>query len=279
MEEVFAEHNRSFEKTRFIYPVISRRSQGLSLGINLDYDKTCNFDCPYCQVNRREFPSDAFDFKTMQAELLWAIEYLQTSEVFDLPRFKSTPASFKVWKDIAIAGDGEPSVNPHLLPTMEFLKPLAAKLPQIVLISNATGLKRPNTQKALEILASMGGVLWAKLDAGTQQYFEIVSGTKLKIDVIEQRILSVPQSLRLCIQICLMKVDGVSPSASEIESLLNRLKRIHNAHKLESIQIYTIARPPAQSFVAPIPLVELKTICQPLIDANLPIKLYSGAAD
>ena len=45
-------HERSFEANRFVYPVLSRRAGGLSVGINLNPDKICNFDCIYCQVDR-----------------------------------------------------------------------------------------------------------------------------------------------------------------------------------------------------------------------------------
>ena len=37
---------------RFVYPVLSRRAGGLSIGVNLNPDKVCNFDCIYCQVDR-----------------------------------------------------------------------------------------------------------------------------------------------------------------------------------------------------------------------------------
>ena len=47
------QHQRSFEWNRFVYPVLSRRSKGLSVGVNLNPDKICNFDCIYCQVDRR----------------------------------------------------------------------------------------------------------------------------------------------------------------------------------------------------------------------------------
>ena len=45
-------HPRTFQENRFVYPVLSRRSHGLSVGINLNPDKICNFDCIYCQVDR-----------------------------------------------------------------------------------------------------------------------------------------------------------------------------------------------------------------------------------
>ena len=48
----FRNHARELAGNRYIYAVVSRRSRGLSIGINLNPDKACNFDCPYCQVDR-----------------------------------------------------------------------------------------------------------------------------------------------------------------------------------------------------------------------------------
>ena len=45
------EHRRVREAGGLVYPVLSRRSGGLSLGVNLFPDaKRCSFDCPYCEV-------------------------------------------------------------------------------------------------------------------------------------------------------------------------------------------------------------------------------------
>ena len=50
---IHQEHPRSFEQFRFVYPVVSRRSGGVSIVVNLNPDTTCNFDCVYCQVDRQ----------------------------------------------------------------------------------------------------------------------------------------------------------------------------------------------------------------------------------
>ena len=65
------DHSRRYETFTFVYPVISRRSGGLSLGVNLNPDKRCNFDCIYCEVDRRE-PGrpDRADPARIQDELL-----------------------------------------------------------------------------------------------------------------------------------------------------------------------------------------------------------------
>ncbi|MCH8853818.1 MAG: radical SAM protein, partial [Planctomycetes bacterium] len=49
---IYADHSRNWKENRYVYPVISRRSHGLSIGVNLNPDKACNFDCVYCQVDR-----------------------------------------------------------------------------------------------------------------------------------------------------------------------------------------------------------------------------------
>jgi hypothetical protein len=45
-------HERGWADNRYVYAVVSRRSGGLSVGVNLNPDKGCNFDCIYCQVDR-----------------------------------------------------------------------------------------------------------------------------------------------------------------------------------------------------------------------------------
>ena len=50
------QHPRRFEDFKFVYPVLSRRAHGISIGINTNPDKVCNFDCIYCQVDRTTEP-------------------------------------------------------------------------------------------------------------------------------------------------------------------------------------------------------------------------------
>ena len=47
-------HERRWKDTHYVYAVISRRSRGISIGINLNPDMACSFDCIYCQVRRNK---------------------------------------------------------------------------------------------------------------------------------------------------------------------------------------------------------------------------------
>jgi len=46
------DHRRELDENRYVYAVLSRRSGGVSIGINLNPDKVCNFDCIYCRPYR-----------------------------------------------------------------------------------------------------------------------------------------------------------------------------------------------------------------------------------
>jgi len=281
MEPFYTNHERQFESLRFVYPVISRRAGGLSVGINLNPDKHCNFDCPYCQVDRTIPSPTGFEQDLAQKEFLLIENWIRSGLLFTNPRFENVPDSSKTWIDIAFSGDGEPSVSNHLEPMMRWLQTQSTlrELPQIVLISNATGFQKASTQRALETLHELRGCVWAKLDSGTDSLFKLVSGSSYSVEGIMEQILSLPRGLELKIQTCLMKVRGELPQTKEILEYRTRLETIHQTHKISEVQIYTIARKPAKDFVAPLTLQELKLCTRALEDLPIPISLYPGAAD
>ena len=281
MHKQYVNHDRDYGDLKYVYPVISRRSAGLSLGINLNVDKLCNFDCPYCQVDRTYSSKIRFNHEEMKQELVNIIEDIRNGSVWTLSRFKNVERDKKIFKDVAIAGDGEPSTSPHLLETMSYLQKIAKNypLPEIVWISNATGLNKRKTKQALSILEQLKGTIWAKLDAGTQEYFKLISASNYNIDRIQSMIEQLPAGVKLKIQTCFMKVEGSPPSMNEIDSYISRLKSIHQKHQIAEVQIYTIARKPAQDFVSPLSLKEMQDLLAPLEKTELPVKFYSGAAD
>ena len=61
---------RDFLDNRFVYLVVSPRAHGMSVGVNFNPDKKCNFDCVYCEVNRKEAPREpSLDVPVMINEL------------------------------------------------------------------------------------------------------------------------------------------------------------------------------------------------------------------
>ena len=152
-------------------------------------------------------------------------------------------------------------------------------LPEIVWISNATGLAKSQTLQSLRILEQLKGTIWAKLDAGSQEYFELISASKYNLDRIQSMIEKIPAGVKLKIQSCFMKVEGSPPSPNEIDLYISRLMSINQNRNIAEVQIYTIARKPAQNYVSPLKLTEMHNILAPIKETNLPVKFYSGAAD
>src|SRR4051812_24634589 len=107
---LFTQHSRTWRDNRYVYPVVSRRSKGLSVGVNLNPDKICNFDCIYCSVDRT-IPSTVRDVEldVLMDELRHMTELVTTGELFAQPPFDQTPPHLRRWNDVAFSGDGEPT--------------------------------------------------------------------------------------------------------------------------------------------------------------------------
>src|SRR4051812_28338279 len=104
------DHARLFEGNRFVYPVLSRRSGGISIGVNLNPDKICNFDCIYCQVDRRSQSETRFvETAALVDELRSTLDLVVSGQIYESPKFRDVPSHLRRLNDIAFSGDGEPT--------------------------------------------------------------------------------------------------------------------------------------------------------------------------
>src|SRR5262245_29462743 len=173
------DHARLFERNRFVYPVLSRRSAGISVGVNLNPDKVCNFDCIYCQVDRTTQSETRFvGTQQLLVELEETLRLAASGELFEHDKFRDTPPRLRRLNDIAFSGDGEPTTykNFHesIAACAEVKRRLGLDAVKMVLITNASMFHRPHVQQGLAILDRNNGEIWAKLEAGTAEYFQLV---------------------------------------------------------------------------------------------------------
>src|SRR5215472_4428735 len=106
---VVRDHRRTFEENLYVYAVVSRRSKGVSIGVNLNPDKVCNFDCVYCQVDRTTPPVVRdVDVPRLLEELEEMLDLVLSGRLFEMGHFQGTPAALRRLNDIAFSGDGEP---------------------------------------------------------------------------------------------------------------------------------------------------------------------------
>ncbi|MEX2561529.1 MAG: radical SAM protein [Pirellulales bacterium] len=267
-QPLFAEHSRSFEANRFVYAVVSRRSGGISIGINLNPDKVCNFDCIYCQVDRVSQSETRFvSTEALLAELEQMLELVSSGRLFAHPKFAATPQELRRLNDIAFSGDGEPTTYRNfdeiVAACAELKRRRGLDTVKMVLISNASMFHRPAVERGLAILDANQGEIWAKLEAGTEEYYKLVERTTIPFQRILDNITAAARRRPLVIQALFMRIHGQPPSQAEQEAFCDRLNEITAAGgKLRLVQVYTVARPPAESFVTPMDDAELDELAE-----------------
>jgi wyosine [tRNA(Phe)-imidazoG37] synthetase (radical SAM superfamily) len=300
-QQLHADHARLFERNRFVYPVLSRRSGGISIGVNLNPDKVCNFDCIYCQVDRRSQSETRFvEMDELLKELRATLDLVVSGAIYETEKFRDVPPPLRRLNDIAFSGDGEPTTYKNfdeiIAHCAEVKRQFESQLTdersqnssfvirhssfKLILITNASMFHRPHVQRGLAILDENNGEIWAKLEAGTDDYYHLIERTPVPFRQILDNITAAARVRPLVIQSLFMRVEGEPPSQSELEAYCDRLNEITAAGgKLKLIQIYTIARRPAESYVAPLTDPEVDNIVD-LVKArtNLHAVAYYGTS-
>ena len=265
-ESLHSNHNRIYGSNRFVYPVLSRRSNGVSLGVNLNPDKVCNFDCIYCQVDRTTRSETRFvEMDQLLAELRTTLDFITSGDFFGDGPFKDISPELKRLNDIAFSGDGEPTTYKNFDEIISTCASLKQELElddvKMVLITNASMFHRDHVKAGLQILDENQGEIWAKLEAGTEAYFQTIDRTSFKLQEIVDNIAAAARRRSVVIQSLFMNVNGVAPSNEELLAFCSRLSEIVAAGgAIDHVQIYTVARPPAESFVTALSNLEVDQI-------------------
>jgi wyosine [tRNA(Phe)-imidazoG37] synthetase (radical SAM superfamily) len=281
------QHPRHWESFKYVYPVLSRRSHGISIGINTNPDKVCNFDCIYCQVDRT-MPSSVQDFNLAEAEqeLRAMLQIVQSGELARHPPFDAVPKEQLRLNDIALSGDAEPTTLRNFSATVEMIARVKPAGVKIVLITDAGGLDRPDVKRGLEIMDRNDGEVWAKLDAGTEEYFKLINRTKIPFARILRNITLTAKARPVVIQSLFVKLHGVGPSPEELTAYLRRLRDIvAGGGRIKLVQVYTVARKPmtvvdgvpAWKFVTALSNEEVEAIAERVRrEAGLPAEGFYG---
>jgi histidinol dehydrogenase len=241
------ENHRRREKGVLVYPVYSRRSGGLSVGLNLFPDqKFCPFDCPYCEVF--PFSTNAeFSIGQMEDDLRSAITAAME---------QSVPI-----RDICFSGNGEPSLSPFFPEALQRAARIRGELApsaELVLITNGTGLLQPRLFSLLRDAAALSQEdassqgddffalnIWLKLDAGTPDWYQKINRSSLSFEKLVTRIKEFTACAPVTIQTMLCAIDGEAPPEEEAgawEALVLELAAIA-AGGIRKVQIYGKARP------------------------------------
>src|SRR5438105_1437233 len=142
---------RDFLDNQFVYVVISPRARGLSVGINLNPDNGCNFDCAYCEVNRGLPPAvNHLDVDVMATELTDTLALVRSGGLRERPCYRNTPGELPELRHVARSGDGEPRLCADFMEAGQRVMHVRARgqspFFKIVLLTNASGLDLPAAQ-------------------------------------------------------------------------------------------------------------------------------------
>jgi wyosine [tRNA(Phe)-imidazoG37] synthetase (radical SAM superfamily) len=279
-------HPRVLDGNRYVYAVLSRRARGISVGINLNPDKICNFDCIYCQVDRTTPPElrEVHEGELL-AELESVLSRAKDGSLYREPRFAAVDAARRRLSDISFAGDGEPTSYPRFKEVVASVAVLKERLElgglKIAVLTNCTLLDRPAVKEALGILDGSDGEIWAKLDAGTEEYYEKVCVPGgVRFAKILSNILEASRARPVVIQSLFLALEGEGPTDQEINAYCLRLNGIvQGGGRIKLVQIYTVARRPAVSSVLPLADSQVDAIAAQVRRATgLPAESYYGSS-
>jgi wyosine [tRNA(Phe)-imidazoG37] synthetase (radical SAM superfamily) len=254
---------RDFLNNRFVYAVISSRAHGLSLGVNMNPDKLCNFDCLYCEVDRRTPPTETtLDVGVMAGELQRTLTYVLQGRLHERPQYQSLPPELLQLRHVALSGDGEPTLAANFAEALQEVIHVRAlggfPFFKIVLITNATALDRQQVQESLKRLTKSDEI-WVKLDGGTQDYLNKVDRPSVPLD----KVLAVGRQRPVVVQSLFPAIHDQEPSSEEIDQFAQRLKELKaRGAQISLVQIYSAARPMSHVECGHLPLKTLSHIAQ-----------------
>jgi wyosine [tRNA(Phe)-imidazoG37] synthetase (radical SAM superfamily) len=256
---------RDFLDNRFVYAVVSPRARGLSVGVNMCPDKNCNFQCVYCEVHRNGDPREGvLDVEAMAAELKKTLVFVRTGRLRERPWYRTLPDELLQLRHVALSGDGEPTLSPRFAEALQAIVHVRAlsgfPFFKLVLLTNATGLDRPEVQQGLKHLTRSDEV-WAKLDGGTQAYVNKVNRPAVPLEKILSNILLVGRQRPIVIQSLFPAINEEEPPLEEIEQYARRLLDLKNdGAQISLVQIYSATRPSPNSESGHLPLKVLSRI-------------------
>lgn len=239
------DHNRDVLNLRYVYAVVSRRAQGISVGINLNTNNKCNFRCVYCQVpglTRGAAPH-------IQVDVL-ADELRQGLERVTAPDFMSqcVPQGMRRLNDVALSGNGEPTASPQFAQVIACVHQVLASVSllgttKVILITNGTLVTKPRVLKGIRELARHNGEVWFKLDSATKEGFLRINNTAISPQAHLHRLATVAGICPTWIQTMVFARNQHPPKEHEVQAYLAALDElVRQGVPLKGVLLYGLAR-------------------------------------
>lgn len=241
-------HTRDSTGMRYVYPVLSRRAGGISIGINLNPNNACNWRCIYCQVpNLTRGGPPPIDLALLEQELTTLLGSIADGSL--IIDHDAQSHGLPALRDIAFSGNGEPTSAAEFPLAVSLVRNIlqAHGLDQQVmlrLITNGSLLDRRNVQAGIENIGNASGEVWFKVDSASTASLALINGTHIKTETVSRRLARCAALAPTWVQTCLFKLDNTLPAEDEITRYLALLAPL--AKQLKGVHLYSLARPSLQ---------------------------------
>lgn len=244
-----ADHSRDSAGLTYIYPVISRRAGGVSVGVNLNPNNACNWRCIYCQVPElKRGTAPVIDLARLENELRAFLHEIQYGNFMRA----QVPLGARRINDIALSGNGEPTSAEEFEQVIELIGRVKCDydLPRdlkLVLITNGSLIDRPGVQAGLRRMAELNGEVWFKLDSVTREGRQRINNTRMSLKRMRENLQLAASLCPTWLQTCVFQIDGRPPSSAESDAYLEFIEELlREGVPLKGTLLYGLARPSMQ---------------------------------
>jgi len=241
------DHNRDVTGMTYIYPVVSRRAQGVSVGINLNVNNACNWRCIYCQVpNLTRGGPPAIDLAQLKQELNSMMQALLHGDFMQ----RYVAESDRRLMDIAFSGNGEPTTCKQFGEVLDIVAEVMQQYDliqqdvKVRLITNGSQMDKVEVQAWMKKLAQINGEVWFKIDAGNRAGFARINDIQMTPEAHIKRLKTCAALCPTLVQTCMFALDEIAPSEADIADYLALIKQVSS--EIKGVHLYSVARPSYQ---------------------------------
>ncbi len=241
-----ADHRRDSAGLTYVYPVLSRRAGGVSVGINLNVNSACNWACVYCQVAglSRGGPPPV-DIALLERELAGFLARLADGDWWG----SEIPIESRRVADVAFSGDGEPTAAhefPAVVAAVRRVLMAQGIADSVILrlITNGSLLHRPAVLAGIRLVGEAGGEVWFKIDRVGALASRIVNGVPADPARVLARLRRCARLAPTWIQTCWFAWDGLAPTEKEREAYCSLVSQV--SAEIRGVHLYGLARPSMQ---------------------------------
>ena len=244
------DHARDSAGLTYVYPVISRRSGGLSIGINLNPNNACNWRCIYCQVpDLIRGSSPKIELQQLKDELDGFLNDVIHGDFYD---HYDVVEDLRTIKDIAISGNGESTSAADFDQVIELIAQSIRQFDlhdkiKLVLITNGSLAHKKVVQSGLSTMSKINGEVWFKLDSATDTGLKSINNAGLSVEKVKENLKIMSALCPTWLQTCVFKLDGELLSDNERGSYLQFLFWLKDEGiRINGVLLYGLARPSMQ---------------------------------